>query len=291
MPFFLCILYIININNNNYFIILNFININKIIILLFYFIFLVKFPVYFFHLWLPKAHVEAPVTGSIVLAAILLKIGSYGLIRILYIIFFNKIINNFIILFTLIGLIIRIFICLFQIDQKSLIAYSSVNHITIIFLCILIYNYISFKSAIIIIFTHGLISSALFNYRNIIYENFRTRNIFFIQGLVIIQPIILLFLIISLIRNFRVPPFISIISEVIMFITFFNFNFIWIFSLLILIFLSCYYSINIYNIRSHGKTLLINIKIKSFNRELLNIFFYIIIIIILLININILFFT
>jgi len=110
-------------------------------------------------------------------------------------------------------------------DQKSLIAYSSVNHMTIIFLALLIYNLFSVKSAIIIIFTHGLISRALFNYRNIIYEIFGTRNIYFIQGLLIIQPIILIFLALTLIINFRVPPFLRIFSEIIIFITFYNYNF------------------------------------------------------------------
>ena len=93
--------------------------------------FLVKFPIFFFHQWLPKAHVEAPVGGSIILAGVLLKLGGYGLIRILLYINYRNIIL-FIIIFSLLGGRLLRIVCLINRDIKVIIAYSSVVHIALI---------------------------------------------------------------------------------------------------------------------------------------------------------------
>lgn len=103
--------------------------------------FLVKLPIYIFHLWLPKAHVEAPVAGSIILAGVLLKLGGYGLIRVLLI--FQKISLNFSSLWvriSLVGGVVVSLLCLRQVDIKSLIAYSSVVHMRIVLCGLMIFR-------------------------------------------------------------------------------------------------------------------------------------------------------
>jgi NADH-ubiquinone oxidoreductase chain 4 len=95
--------------------------------------FLIKMPIFFVHLWLPKAHVEAPVSGSIILAGVLLKLGGYGLLRVYVLIQSLSIKYNLIFyIISLVGGVLISLICLIQIDIKALIAYSSVAHIGVV---------------------------------------------------------------------------------------------------------------------------------------------------------------
>jgi len=141
--------------------------------------FIVKFPVYFFHLWLPKAHVEASTSGSIILAGVLLKIGRYGLYRILQIFpvyYIRRIIVSFI---GLTAVVLRGFMCILQRDMKSLVAYSSVNHITLMFLAIIISYSAGITGRMLLMVSHGFVSSILFWISGLLFRLMSTRIIFF----------------------------------------------------------------------------------------------------------------
>lgn len=176
------------------------------------FAFLVKTPIYLTHIWLPKAHVEAPVFGSIILAAILLKIGTFGLSLIMYNIF-----TNFFFWGVLRIRIWRTFIvatfCIKILDIKVLVAYSSVSHMAFLIALIFLSQQLSLMRIRIIIISHGFTSSALFFLVNLIYELSNSRNTLFNKGVFHITSYYLVWAVI-LISNIRAPPTINFFAEV-----------------------------------------------------------------------------
>lgn len=152
-------------------------------------VFLVKIPIFFIHLWLPKAHVEAPISGSMILAGVILKLGGYGLIRLIKnFIFIGLNLNIYIRLIRLVGGFFVSLICLRQRDVKSLIAYSSVSHISLVLAGIITINLYGLFGSVIIIVAHGLCSSGLFCLANFNYERIRRRRFFLNKGFINLLP-------------------------------------------------------------------------------------------------------
>nr|YP_009311433.1 NADH dehydrogenase subunit 4 [Osteobrama cunma]BAV70336.1 NADH dehydrogenase subunit 4 [Osteobrama cunma] len=187
--------------------------------------FLVKMPLYGVHLWLPKAHVEAPVAGSMVLAAVLLKLGGYGMMRMMVMLdpLSKELAYPFIIL-ALWGIIMTGSICLRQTDLKSLIAYSSVSHMGLVAGGILIQTPWGFSGAIILMIAHGLVSSALFCLANTAYERTHSRTMILARGLQVIFPLTAVWWFISNLANLALPPLPNLMGELMIITTLFNWS-------------------------------------------------------------------
>nr|QLD97254.1 NADH dehydrogenase subunit 4 [Rhipicephalus appendiculatus] len=217
--------------------------------------FLVKIPMFMLHLWLPKAHVEAPIAGSMILAGVLLKLGFYGLYRFKSFFFFDLLNYSFILIIISMwgGVMISIF-CLFQIDLKSLIAYSSVSHMGIALAgCLTFFTHGSYGMLMMMI-GHGLCSSGLFCLSNMIYERFHTRNIFMIKGMMMIFPNLTLWWFLFSIINMSAPMTMNLFGELFLGLSLIKFSMVMSLPVMMMIFLSACYSMFMYSYINHGKS-------------------------------------
>nr|YP_009163092.1 NADH dehydrogenase subunit 4 [Ephippus orbis]AKT94775.1 NADH dehydrogenase subunit 4 [Ephippus orbis] len=187
--------------------------------------FLVKMPLYGVHLWLPKAHVEAPVAGSMILAAVLLKLGGYGMVRMLTILEpATKELGYPFIIFALWGVIMTGSICLRQTDLKSLIAYSSVSHMGLVVGGILIQTPWGLTGALILMIAHGLTSSALFCLANTNYERTHSRTMVLARGLQMALPLMTSWWFIASLANLALPPLPNLMGELMIITAMFNWS-------------------------------------------------------------------
>nr|YP_008758364.1 NADH dehydrogenase subunit 4 [Hasemania nana]BAO02259.1 NADH dehydrogenase subunit 4 [Hasemania nana] len=188
--------------------------------------FLVKMPLYGLHLWLPKAHVEAPVAGSMILAAILLKLGGYGMIRMTTILDpLTKDLSYPFIILALWGIIMTGSICLRQTDLKSLIAYSSVSHMGLVAAGILVQTPWGLSGAVILMIAHGLVSSALFCLANTTYERTHSRTMLLARGLQVLFPLTASWWFIANLAHLALPPLPNLMGELMIMSTLFNWSY------------------------------------------------------------------
>nr|AHA52591.1 NADH dehydrogenase subunit 4 [Sigalphus bicolor] len=249
--------------------------------LMFYFmfmmVFLIKLPMYFIHLWLPKAHVEAPISGSMILASIMLKLGIYGIIRMTefylkMMLSFNYLLINLLIL----GSIFSSLICLNQTDMKIIIAYSSIVHMNFLLGSMLMMSMWTLKGAVILMIAHGLCSPSMFCLANFFYERSNSRLLLMNKGLNYLFPIMTMWMFLIFSNNFSSPPSLNLMGEMFMSFKFINYSNIYLIMLFLMMFFSTMYSIFLYSLSQYNQSIyymyMNNMNIREY---LINLFHWI----------------
>nr|BCD56138.1 NADH dehydrogenase subunit 4 [Grus monacha] len=187
--------------------------------------FMVKAPLYGLHLWLPKAHVEAPIAGSMLLAALLLKLGGYGIMRITLLTGpLPEHLHYPFLTLALWGALMTSSICLRQTDLKALIAYSSVSHMGLVIAASTIQTHWSFSGAMILMISHGLTSSMLFCLANTNYERTHSRILLLTRGLQPLLPLMATWWLLANLTNMALPPTTNLMAELTIMIALFNWS-------------------------------------------------------------------
>ena len=181
----------------------------------FFLSFATKVPMVPVHLWLPEAHVEAPTAGSVILAGVLLKLGTYGLLRFSLPLFpeasfyFSPVVY----IFAAIGIVYTSFTAIRQTDFKRIIAYTSVAHMNLVILGIFSCNVIGIEGAILQSLSHGFVASALFLIIGVVYDRHGTRMVKYYGGLAHVMPIYIFIFLFFTMANIGLPGTSSFVGE------------------------------------------------------------------------------
>ena len=179
--------------------------------------FAIKVPIFPLHTWLPDAHVEAPTAGSVLLAAIMLKIGTYGFLRFAVPFFpevaFSPAVTNLVVVLAVIGIIYGALVAMVQPDFKKLVAYSSVSHLGFVMLGIWAATVVSVQGALMVMISHGISTGALFLLIGMIYERRHTRLIDAFGGIARVVPLFSLILTVVALSSIGLPGLNGFVGE------------------------------------------------------------------------------
>nr|ABJ55905.1 NADH dehydrogenase subunit 4 [Thuridilla gracilis] len=216
--------------------------------------FLVKLPMYGFHLWLPKAHVEAPLAGSMILAGILLKLGGFGLFQM------NKCFSlpttlaftEVLVGVSVWGSTLAMMLCLRQVDVKAYVAYSSVGHMGLVTAGVLMDRTWGASSALITMVAHGFTSSALFCLAYFTYVKSHSRAMPYMKGILKLYPMLSLWWFTFCCVNMSAPPTINLMGEIMVVVTlWYSFSGLSL-VMMFMVFLSACYNMHLYSSINHG---------------------------------------
>nr|YP_010894802.1 NADH dehydrogenase subunit 4 [Drepanocentron fuxiensis]WJW73315.1 NADH dehydrogenase subunit 4 [Drepanocentron fuxiensis] len=215
--------------------------------------FLVKMPMYFMHLWLLKAHVEAPIAGSMILAGVMLKLGGYGLMRLMNFVMFNGVkLNFYFMVISLLGGLVMSLVCIVQVDMKLLIAMSSVVHMSMVIIGIFSVSYWGYIGSLLLMLGHGLSSSGMFVLANMLYERLSSRSLIINKGNLSFTPLLGMWWFLLISCNMAVPPSMNLLGELSLMISilFYSWNFMFI--LMFMMMFSAIYNLYLFAFSQHG---------------------------------------
>nr|YP_010272389.1 NADH dehydrogenase subunit 4 [Phlogothamnus polymaculatus]UKE80386.1 NADH dehydrogenase subunit 4 [Phlogothamnus polymaculatus] len=217
------------------------------------FVFMVKLPMYLVHFWLPKAHVQAPVSGSMILAGLMLKIGGYGLIRIMYMYEYMYMSYSFLwFSLSMVGSLLIGIVCLIQGDIKCLIAYSSVSHMGMVIMGLMTMSNWGLMGSFLLMLGHGFCSSGMFYMANLFYLRTSSRSFFINKGLMIYMPSCSMFWFLLCSFNMSCPPSLNFISELMILSSMMQFWFTSLFFFIGVSFICACFSYYLYSYSQHG---------------------------------------
>lgn len=200
----------------------------KILWLGFFFSFSVKVPMFPFHIWLPEAHVEAPTIGSMILAGLLLKLGTYAFIRFSIVLFpiGSLFFSPFLFMLCSFSIILASFAAIRQSDLKRIIAYSSIAHMNLVVIGIFSLDINSLNGAVLQMISHGLVSCGLFASVGVLYHRYHSRLINYYGGVAHLMPLFNFFFLILTLANISLPGTSSFVGEFLLFLGIFKLDFV-----------------------------------------------------------------
>nr|YP_010545946.1 NADH dehydrogenase subunit 4 [Triplax ainonia]UYG49581.1 NADH dehydrogenase subunit 4 [Triplax ainonia] len=276
LPMMILIFYLYKLSNSLDFYFLNLNIFNMYMYMCMNMVFLVKLPMFMLHMWLPKAHVEAPISGSMILAGVMLKLGGYGMMRMMPMFLNIGVKINFIfIIISLVGGFLISLVCLRQSDMKSLIAYSSVSHMGLALAGIMTLTSWGMWGALVMMLAHGLCSSGLFCLANISYERVMSRSLYLNKGLLNIMPSMSMWWFFLVSSNMAAPPSLNLMGEIFLINSLIGYSSLTMISLALISFFSAAYSLFLYAYSQHGVFYSgLYSNYFSFNREFLLLFLH-----------------